>query len=150
MVLQSQRQGSVEYRNLFSAGILSQKCLPIMKRVKFQKCRSREVKQVDALQPETTCSPSAVDGLGHSMLHGGRTHTRGKHQHFSKKKSEKEPFTGLGLQLGNLGEGPEKLGFVLDWTLLESREDSLPDHLGSSYLEVGQTKARIELKTGKN
>lgn len=138
MVLQSKRQGSVEYRNLFSAGILSQKCLPIMKRVKFQNCRSREVKHVDALQPETTCSPSAADGLGlYSMLHGRRMHTRGKHQHFSKKKSEKEPFTGLGLQLGNLGEGLEKLGFVLDWMLLESRDDSMPDHLGSSYLEVG-------------
>lgn len=92
MVLQSKCQGSVDWRNLFSAGILSQKCLPTEKSVKclpspwllttgrsLQRCRSREVKHVNPSSQKPPGAHLQWTSRIYYKLHGGRMHTRGNH-----------------------------------------------------------------------
>lgn len=60
-------------------------------------------------------------------------HTRGKYEHLSNSV-RKNLLTRFRLCLGNLREGLEKQGFVLDWMLSESRENSMIKYLNNSYL----------------
>lgn len=60
-------------------------------------------------------------------------HTRRKYEHLSNSVS-KNVLTRFRLCLGNLGEGLEKQGFVLDWMLSENGENSMIKYLNNSYL----------------